>query len=319
MFFFRKSLFFIFYYSGIISLFYFINRKKQRVIVYHHILPDALVDSSLLYSYSHKISSFKKQLSVLSKLFNNETNFGVPNSFILTFDDGAINNYTNALPILTENKMKAYFFVLAKQFKFNELMWVDKWFLWISNVPFGNYSLLGNDISIVNNNSRLEAHLILWKWLRNNYELKDNMIEAMNNCYLFANFNSHINLNSERFNFLTSEHLTKMKQSGHLIGCHSFNHDILSSQTDEQFDDELKKMRIDNFYNTNAFAIPFGATDDITQHKIDKLINNGYNPVLMNQQNVIYNNCLSRINLPDTDNVYEIHFYLSGLALFLRG
>src|ERR1035437_6373861 len=116
-------LYFLLYYFGAIYLFYFLNRRKQRILNYHHILPDNVIENNLIFNYSHSISSFRSQLGLLTKRFTPTIKLKQKNGIMLTFDDGAINNFNYALPVLNEFNIKAYFFMLENQVRRKQLIW----------------------------------------------------------------------------------------------------------------------------------------------------------------------------------------------------
>jgi hypothetical protein len=313
-----KNIFFFFcYYLGITPLFLFVNKRKQRIITYHHILPDHLVEDSLLYGYTHRLSSFKKQLFLLDKVSNCATIFGKPNSFILTFDDGAKNNYTYVFPLLKEFNLKAYFFILDSCINSQELLWTDKWFLWLSKAPEGNYTLFDSRISIGDKKSRQDAHILLWRVLQKNYSKRRKIIEEMNINYPFEKFQSYIEASTQRFKFLELKEIAEMKENGNLIGFHGFSHDIMSCQQEGEITEELTAIKQNKIYNTPSYAVPFGTEGHYNKKIIKQLTDQGFTPILLNQENNPHENCLPRINIPDTENRYEIYFYLSGLNLFL--
>lgn len=314
---FNLFLYFIFYYSGVIYLFYFLNKRKQRILNYHHILPDGLIENNLIFSYTHGISSFRAQLAIISKRFTITTQFKKKNSAVITFDDGAVNNYTYALPILKEFNIKAYFFLIEKQLRNNDLLWVDKWFLWIVCIPYGKYNILEMEISILNDKDRMIAHQQLWGFLKKDYN-RVKILEAMNQVYSFDNFREYVKKNEQRFTNLNEKEIELIKQAEHFIGSHSFNHDILSLQDKNILINELTNIKKSAVYNTNVFAAPFGTRDEIDNEKISIIVKQGFNIILLNQIETKHPVCFGRINLPNTLNKYEIEAHLSGLHYFIK-
>lgn len=314
---FNLFLYFIFYYSGIIHLFYFLNRRKQRILNYHHILPNELIENNLIFSYAHSISSFRAQLAIISKRFMLTTQFKQENSAIITFDDGAMNNYTYALPILQEFNIKAYFFLIETLLQNNDLLWTDKWFLWLAKVPYGKYNILGVKISITNENDRMLVHQQLWNFLKKNYN-KEKILEAMNQIYSFDNFKEYIKKNEQRFASHNGQETEIIKQAGHFIGSHSYKHDILSLQNKNELINELTNIKKSTLYNTKVFAIPFGTSDEINHETISIIVQQGFNAILLNQIKVKHPVCFGRINLPNTSNKYEIEAHLSGLHYLIK-
>ncbi len=316
----KKIFYFLSYWTGIIPFFYFLNRKKQLVLNFHHVLPDNEVYDNLLYGYSHKLSVFEKQIEIIEKKFKTGLHFNT-NEAVITFDDGAKNVYRYALPVLERYRIKAHFFIID-YFISNpqELLWVDKWFLWLTFVPPGNYSIAGQKITLTEDN-RAQVHIQLWDFLRENYFLKDQILNEMNTIYRFDNFSNFVKKNKYRFSFINSTEINILMSKGHKIGHHSYTHDVLSLLKKEDFLKQLDIQFENKIYNSNIFAIPFGLKKDISNEIFDAIIAKGSKYVLYNyykRENFDYRK-VYRINLPDIDNKYVIHAYLSRFHYFLKG
>jgi len=83
------------------------------------------------------LSLFREQIRYLKQLFHVVTmeeviaaqkgQYELPNqSLLLTFDDGYIDNYTYAMPILEEEKVQGAFFIPGKTFTEHKLLDVNK-------------------------------------------------------------------------------------------------------------------------------------------------------------------------------------------------
>ncbi len=309
--------YFISYYTGVVYLFYFFNRRNQRIFNYHHILPEKFIENNLVYNYSHSISSFKSQLELIKKRLEPSFQFHKEKSAIITFDDGALNNYTYAFPILQEYDFKSYFFVIEERLSTTEMLWVDKWFLWFSKIPYGSYNILGVEFVLLNENDRTIAHNQLWSLLRSYYHIND-ILEVMNQVYSFDNFKNYIENNIQRFAPLGVPEIALMKQHGHFIGSHGWKHDVFSLQDKDEIEKELYKIKASSIYNTKLFAVPFGTDNEINDDVIEIILRCGFDSVLLNQMDVNRGGCYGRINLPNTSNKYVIEAYLSGLHYFIK-
>jgi peptidoglycan/xylan/chitin deacetylase (PgdA/CDA1 family) len=301
---------------GIIRLFYFFN-KKQRILTYHHILPDDLIENNLVFGYTHSISSFKAQLKVLVKRFQCVTDFGKKNTAVITFDDGVLNNYIYALPFLRQYNIKAYFFIVDSLVGNQDLLWSEKWVLWLSQVPYGKYTIGGIEISIRNEEDRMTAHTKLWRYLTKHYDERDKIIGAMEQSYSFEHLQEYVKNKSHRFSSMSEKEIELLKQEGHFIGAHSVYHDILSLQNKDELERDCLHIKQSTRYNTRAFAIPFGGDSHITNTVISILEQYEFTPVLVNEVSPKYTQCLGRINLPNTSNKYIIEANLSGLHHFI--
>lgn len=98
------------------------NKNNLRVLMYHGIttneifLPEQREVGAEIYDVKHK--EFVEQVDWLKangysvdKIDESKE----AKSIVMTFDDGEMNNFSHALPILHEKKFKAYFFIIVKR------------------------------------------------------------------------------------------------------------------------------------------------------------------------------------------------------------
>jgi len=149
------------------------------------------------------------------------------NPLCITFDDGYIDNYTNAVPILESFNIKASFFIAT--------LGTQRGFLW-------NDELAHTLIKTTNNNLQ---------FLNKSYDLSSEQLKA--NTYLDLVSFLKTQPNIKRDNYLATlreilgeystprcmmnaKQLNALQQKGHDIGAHSHTHSILSYQdTDTAF------------------------------------------------------------------------------------
>jgi len=81
--------------------------KNNKILAYHSVglSVDGEVGAGL---YCVSVEKFKEQMK-----FVQSSRFKVQREILITFDDGLIDNYINAYPILKELGLKAYFFILV--------------------------------------------------------------------------------------------------------------------------------------------------------------------------------------------------------------
>ena len=91
--------------------------KKQSIFPYYHIVKDSKVAHiENLYPYKNQ-AQFKSDLNFLLKHYEPinpeilQANSTIKNSFLLTFDDGLCEIYTDIFPILKAHNVKAIFFI----------------------------------------------------------------------------------------------------------------------------------------------------------------------------------------------------------------
>ncbi|MEM9022786.1 MAG: polysaccharide deacetylase family protein, partial [Bacteroidota bacterium] len=299
-------------------LFYWLNRKKQRIVNYHHVLPASGITANLVYGYAHSTDSFSRQLAVMRQRFELTTEWHKPGSLVVTFDDGALNNLTHAIPLLDALGVKAYFFVVHACCFSGQPLWIDQWYWWLSEVPAGVYWLGGREITIDTAASRWEANRQLTGALLRDYGQKAQLLEEMDQIWSFTRMHSDAQQYRERFAALQPDDLEAVKAGGHQVGYHSWAHDMLGALSETEFKQQLQQEYPNPAFNCSAYAIPFGTEAEVNQGVIDQLVSAGLQPVLLNEPFSRFQGALGRINLPDTTDAFEIHAYLSGLFHFMK-
>ncbi|WP_394752357.1 polysaccharide deacetylase family protein [Crenothrix sp.] len=115
---FKKCFFISLEFLGINACFRYLNRGKLKTLMYHSISP-----SGQFFKNSVSAESFAKQINYLSKRYSilKMTQTGQIVGYdskrvnvLLTFDDGFVDNYTVAVPILARFNMSAIFFVITE-------------------------------------------------------------------------------------------------------------------------------------------------------------------------------------------------------------
>ena len=129
------------------------NNLSPMVLMYHGILSDPSSNiptdretGAELYDVSAK--DFRTQMQWLKDKGFTPTIFEVvkqynPNKpIIITFDDGELNNFQEALPVLRELGWKAYFFIIVKRIGKNGYMnWSELKALIASGMVVGSHGL----------------------------------------------------------------------------------------------------------------------------------------------------------------------------------
>ena len=109
------------------------GNSKAIVLMYHRVCPDDGLDTNQIVHpdiFEEQIKYLKQHYTVLSadKLYRAVSKKSIPrNSVIITFDDGYLDNYTYAYPILKKHCLKAIIFIAPKFIEQNtKLAWWDK-------------------------------------------------------------------------------------------------------------------------------------------------------------------------------------------------
>jgi peptidoglycan/xylan/chitin deacetylase (PgdA/CDA1 family) len=314
-----KSIYTVAYYSGILNLFYKM-RKTPIVVSYHNIIPDEIFEKNRQFiGGDHRESEFDQHIAIIkSKL--EVCNDIQPGKVLITFDDGYKNNQTVALPILKRHGVSATFFIPASYFDSTEILWVDKMLMWLSFVPLGSYSLAQETYSIESHADREQVWDLLWARLLDNFSLKNSLLEDMTAHHPFADLPLEADYRVMRFEALGREDIDTMKMSGNKIGCHSYNHDILSRLSAEELRDNFNKCeKHRDQYNVDWFSYPFGRANEVNDRVTDQCKESGYSCAFMNIDGFSDDTYrMTRINLPNSVNKAVIHAKLSGFEANLK-
>tara|TARA_R110000782_G_scaffold19151_1_gene52360 strand:+ start:1551 stop:2594 length:1044 start_codon:yes stop_codon:yes gene_type:complete len=263
------------------------RRKEVRILTYHRV-----VDLSRAYDLANVSATpeeFDRQLAYLKKNYDlirfsdlieiaNGTMSCPRRPLILTFDDGYMDNYEFAFPILKSHGLSAAFFVSTSHIGSNQLFWFEELGFIMRKTKKQSWTLLdGSSIEIpeTDRGPTLKRLLKLMKDLPNEARVRE--IE-------------HLRVESEAFdpekidaiNFpMNWEHLVEMHNNGMDILSHSHTHPILSTlETYEQVEGEIstpKKLIEENIKaNCPVIAYPVGRWDSYDERVLKAVQDAGY-------------------------------------------
>lgn len=316
-----KIIYFLCYITGITALFFQLNKNKQLIITYHNVIPDHQFDNALHLGVSCCLSAFNSQLEAITQKLKCTTMLGQPSSCVITFDDGYKNNYEFASKVLDEHEIKAYFFVPLNNFKYQTTIWVDKFTMWLSYVPYGKYTLADSEFFILDESQRTQAWSSLWGMILNNKQLIPEIEKEMNYQFAFERLAIASDYKISRFSMMNDSDIQMLKNQGHLIGCHSLNHEILSQKSVEELKNDFLECEkeIGKLYNTRLYSYPFGGRSEVSEKVIERCEESSFTSAVMNCEDGSSEYAISRISLPNISNKFEIYAHLSGLKGFLEG
>lgn len=290
-------------------------KKVKTTLNYHHILPRSFENDNLRNGYAHSLTSFERQICYLSKHFQVDLDFNNNKSITITFDDGALNNYNYAIPILDKYNIKAWFFINDRHSDKSDPLWIDFWYAWFDFAPEGNYSFCGQKFKLeVNNRRSTESELFkvcimyfsnIWKNLD---ELKQQFDPS-----------SQMQIEVERFQPMSREHLQSLIHKGHKIGYHTANHLWLSALNDDELKAEMNAPNhlIDLGMDKTVLSIPFGFPKAYNETTVQVAEDLGYTSILLNHADG-NGNLVGRINLPDSPNTAQFVSHLAQLPQLIR-
>lgn len=309
---------------GVFALLFRLQRWRQKVVTFHHVVEDALFDPSLPHlGTTCTRTQFLLQLDVIRSHFEVTTAIGTPGSCLITFDDGYRNNIQIAAPILNQYGVKGLFFIPACYWETSTtLLWIDELLMWVSHVPPGDYSVRGTTFRI-DDSSRHRVWSHIYQMVLSDYSSRTNLRAELNELHPFESISATVDqaLYQSRFEPLCPFEIEEMKAMGHLIGCHSFKHDILSKLSASELEEDFKKCdRYASQYNTTAYAYPFGGPVEVSPDVIRACQKSKYPLGFLNYTPRNENaSMIGRISLANADERLFVEAKLCGFEQALRG
>ena len=205
------------------------------------------------------------------------------NAIIVTFDDGFIDNYTHAYPILRELQIPATIFVTTDFINSVETIWYERLAHFFYYTKYQHIKITELDLDLNDNNSsenRRKNYLVLMEKLK----LIDNSIriKILNELYVeyddpYAKSDPSVKSLSKP---MTWEHLREMSGNNIEIGSHTVTHPILSLVSDDVLEREVKisKEVIENQISkpVDSIAYPVGQMESFDRRVVKACINAGY-------------------------------------------
>ena len=215
---------------------------------------------------------FKQQLEFFKNNFNVVRMEDVMDAFdgdnhlpekalLLTFDDGYIDNYDVALPLLLEYGFQGSFFIPAKTFNENKILDVNKIHFILACVEDkNNMAMLVEDIlslldtyrdsyDFPTNDELYEKYAVA-----NRFDDKDTIFckrvlqtalpREVRNSITDILFDKYVGVDQKQFAkqlYLNKTQIHEMKQSGMYIGVHGYNHEWLGDLSKEELIKDLDK------------------------------------------------------------------------------
>ena len=288
----RKIAAFIIYYSGLINLLG--RRKKSAVILaYHRICENDWIDKGYIPGMSVRPKTLEKHLTYLKGhfevvsleklIYQLEKWENIEDKCVITFDDGWIDNYLNAYPILKKYNFPGTIFLVPNFVGSKKYMWFEKVAraIWkeegernekvpdLSNYPYlrriGFFEAYCG--SQAKTEDKIDAIVRRMKALN-----QSEIIEAIDEISKF--FKSRIPSESPDQLFLSWEQIKEMDGDGISFGSHTASHANLTLERFEDVQQELadSKKNIEDKLNKGAktFCYPYGNYSDEVKEAVKK-------------------------------------------------
>jgi peptidoglycan/xylan/chitin deacetylase (PgdA/CDA1 family) len=322
-----RDIFFSFsYYAGITTLFNQMSGRKSGIISYHNILPEEKLLPYDVYRVDTSLSVFERQLIYLKSTFpllpidSKDPATG----FHISFDDGMLNNYTLALPLLKKYEIKAMFAIcpalVNKEIPF---LWRDHFFLLLKNfigksllLPFDQFQ---KPFLITEDN--LQMYNTRFKKLIYEQKIADPYLLLKETCNKNSTTYSAESLQADsiRFESVSWEQVQEMHSEGHLIASHTMSHKILKFLSSEEKLYELKqsKEEIEDRIKakTEHIVYPYGGYEEVDIETVKLAEKVGYKWGYLNIEKDIYQLsplAKTRFALPPVANMPHIYSVVTG-------
>ena len=262
--------------------------NKVLILLYHRILEQPF-DNPLGTIVSKE--NFEKQIKYLSKNFevtSLDRAFSEPTTklkVIITFDDGYIDNYEVAFPILEQYGVTAHFFLATDYVSSGQPIW--DWDL----------KLMMN-----NSNKNFEINIGSENFNRNKYEGRDNILlwelisclkflESDERLKIIKNIKEQLevdNLDYSQDRCMNWEEIKVMQDRGMHFGSHGCSHTSFSFLPEDALKNEIRgSLDVINRElspKSHFLAFPFGSKSDFNDKTIREVLSSGFDRCLLNVQ-----------------------------------
>ncbi len=318
------------------------------VITYHGVLPegyqsrDPFLDSILV-----SREMFRRQLRLLKSDYDVITwdqfmdwlggRTGLPaRAVLLTCDDGLLNNVTDMLPILQEERLSCIFFVTgASASEAASMLWHVELYLMLANSRRQSVKFSSQGVAVEQQITDSRARQSLWHDLL--YRLSP--LTAQARCAFLAEAGSQLGLQADwksvyvqdpvlrrRFALLRNSDLLRFLASGMSIGAHSLSHSVLSELDSELAEAEIVESRTaleTAGRRVVALAYPFGNSASVGEREFRFAAKAGFQCAFMNEGGTVAPNsprlALPRVHISGTLGLREFEAHVTGFHDHLRG
>lgn len=247
---------------------------------------------------------FKKQIDFFAEKFNvitmeqvveawNSPNATLPDkAILLTFDDGYIDNYLAAFPVLKAHHMQGSFFIPAKTFTENVLLDVNKIHFILASAD--NVGALMQDViheldyyrtegyDIQDNESLIELYAQSDRF--DNKEtvfvkriLQTAIPEDLRNMITSKLFEQYVGIPEDKFArelYMNRDQIKCMHDEGMFIGLHGYDHYWLGNLPKDKMQQDIDKSLevMDEFIDRNKWVMnyPYGSYNDNVSNYVEQ-------------------------------------------------
>lgn len=215
------------------------------------------------------------------------------NAVLLTFDDGYIDNYTYAFPILEEAKVQGSFFIPGKTFSEHQLLDVNKIHYIIASADIEKLVIdlkermdyyRGTEYDYAPTEELFEQYAVA-----NRFDCKETIFvkrilqtvlpEKLRNKISSELFEKYVGISEEKLAYelyMTEDQIRTMKRHGMFIGIHGYDHYWLGKLPKEKMQEDISKALeiMDEFIDRKHWVMnyPYG---DYNEDVLEYIRNEG--------------------------------------------
>ena len=263
-------------------------KNKIYIVMYHYIRD--LKNSRYPKIKGLDISLFRKQLEFFKNNFSvirmeqfiasSKGNNVLPeNAILLTFDDGYIDNYTYAMPLLEEFGFQGSFFIPGKTFTTHQLLDVNKIHYILASADINKIVLdvkekmnyyRGNEYNYPDTDELWNQYAKANRFDSGETIFVKRMLqtvlpENLRNRISSELFEKHVGVSEEQLAYeiyMNSDQIATMKRHGMFIGVHGYDHYWLGKLPNNKMEEDINKALevMDGFIDKNEWVMnyPYG-------------------------------------------------------------
>lgn len=269
--------------------------NKLKIVMYHYVRDLANSRYPDVKGLDYKL--FKEQIAYLTKHFSivkiedvieaydeNKLDMLPENAVLLTFDDGYIDNYTYAFPILDEYKIQGTFFIPGKTFRENVLLDVNKVHFILASGDITDISkdVISEivaaqkeypeitDIDVLLKNYAIASRFDTKETIFVKRMLQTVLPERLRNEVSSKLFSKYVGVPEEKFAkeiYMNEDQIKTMARHGMHIGLHGYDHYWLGNLPIEEAEKDIcrsiESMRGIIKEDSWVFNYPYGNYNDL--------------------------------------------------------
>jgi len=302
------------------------GQNMVRILLYHRVNDTPLVEASISDRLTVSVEKFRKQMEYVAGNFNvmSFSEFGERRKYseaipektvILTFDDGYLDNYNFAFPILKEFKIPATIFLATDYINTNRFLWWDVLEEIVLDPGIDLKELFVPELHEGINFAREDRVHLYWEI----YNYLKSIDPSKREDILLQISPEKRDLTSRQM--LSWKHIVEMSKQNISFGAHTQSHAILSKISLAQAKNEIRNSKSEIEYRIQkrvvSFAYPNGGPDTFNDDIVEILKQSGYENAVttvkgfVNSKDDLFR--LKRYNIDGEDSLSTFKCKLSGI------